>query len=207
MTGAETPPAVFALLDDAEAGEAGACRLYTGYSHQQRCTDPATLDACWAAVAADQQRGLHAVLLADYEWGARLQGAGVASLSDDDPACLRVLLFTRHQYLSRADTEAWLRAVDEGSELATPAGVIGLRPSVDEADFHAAIAAIHEAIRNGETYQVNLHLSPARRLATARRQACTGACAHASRWRTAPSSRLPPGANPAHAHPCAVDVA
>ena len=69
---------VFALLDDRNATEARpTSRLYEGYSHERRCTDPARLDASWRAVEEDLRGGLHAVLLGDYEWGAKLLGAGV----------------------------------------------------------------------------------------------------------------------------------
>jgi hypothetical protein len=66
-----------ALLDDrAASATQPTSRLYTGYAHERRCTDPATLDAVWAEVCADHQQGLHALLLIDYEWGAGLLGAG-----------------------------------------------------------------------------------------------------------------------------------
>ncbi|MBP6336476.1 MAG: bifunctional anthranilate synthase component I family protein/class IV aminotransferase [Vitreoscilla sp.] len=155
---------VFALLDDSSAaahrpgGPAPGrppSRLYTGYSHQHRCTDPATLNACWAAVAADQQRGLHAVLLADYEWGARLVGAGCEKLAPADIPALRVLMFSHLAHLGPAEVAAWLREQDRGSEEPSPAGALNLQPSVSDGEFCAAIEAVQEAIRNGETYQVN----------------------------------------------------
>jgi para-aminobenzoate synthetase / 4-amino-4-deoxychorismate lyase len=161
MTGAEaaglaaaTTEAVVALLDDSRAGGAGS-RLYTGYSHAHHCTDPATLDACWAAVAADQQRGLHAVLLADYEWGAKLIGAGRARLAKDDASALRVLMFRELQRLDAAGVAAWLQAQDGDAPQPTPAGALDLQASVSEAEFTQAIDAVQEAIRNGETYQIN----------------------------------------------------
>jgi para-aminobenzoate synthetase / 4-amino-4-deoxychorismate lyase len=159
MTGAEASPAtVFALLDDSSAGTGAsprACRLYTDFSHEHRCTDPATLEACWAAVAADQQRGLHALLLADYEWGAKLLGAGCERLQADDASALRLLMFRDMRPLSAAQAAEWLQQQDADQPVPTPAGPMALSASVDEAAFHAAISAIHEAIRDGETYQVN----------------------------------------------------
>ena len=151
MTGADPDPsAVVALLDDGSPG--ALSRLYSGFSHERRCTDPAALDSCWAAVAADQARGLHAVLLADYEWGAKLQRAGGPV---DECAALRVLLFTQLTHLDEAGVQAWLRAQDGGAEQPTPAGALDLRASVDEATFTQAIDAVQSAIRDGETYQVN----------------------------------------------------
>ena len=160
MTGAEEPgpaaaaDAVVALLDDSRAGGAGS-RLYTGYSHAHCCADPATLDACWAAVAADQQRGLHAVLLADYEWGAKLLGAGRARLAASDASALRVLMFRELRRLDAAGVAAWLQAQDGDAPHPTPAGALDLQASVTEAGFTQAIDAVQEAIRNGETYQIN----------------------------------------------------
>jgi para-aminobenzoate synthetase/4-amino-4-deoxychorismate lyase len=144
----------FALLDDAGASDAvPTSRLYTGFVREHRCTDPAELDATWAAVQADL-RGpapLHAVLLADYEWGARLIGNAHHPAPADEPAALRLLMFRRMARLSADAVSAWLAAQDDGA----PAGTLGLTPSVDDAAFDAAIAAIHAAIADGETYQVN----------------------------------------------------
>ncbi|MEK8025191.1 HAD-IB family phosphatase [Pseudaquabacterium rugosum] len=146
---------VFALLDDGGASpQAPRSRLYTAWVRTHRCSDPSTLEACWQAVRADQARGLHAVLLADYEWGARLIGADHAHWPDDGrPApALRVLMFERLRKLDAAGVEAWLASQSGADEAA---GTLDLRPSVDDAQFHAAIDAIQAAIANGETYQVN----------------------------------------------------
>lgn len=144
---------VFALLDDrAASAEHPTSRLYTGYAHERRCTDAAALDALWAEVEADQKLGLHALLLIDYEWGAKLLGAG--RRPGDEAAALRVLMFRELQRLSREDADRWLAGQDD-SEEPRPAGVLDVRASVDRAEFHTAIGRIHEAIRAGETYQVN----------------------------------------------------
>ena len=142
----------FALLDDRAATDARlSSRLYEGFAHEHRCTNPLTLDAVWAEVDADQRAGLHAVLLADYEWGAKLLKS--AARSGDDSA-LRVLMFRTLTHLSRDAVDAWLTDRD-ASGADDPAGVMDLQPSVDRAEFTRAIHAIHEAIRAGETYQVN----------------------------------------------------
>lgn len=58
----------FVLLDDRAASrKRPTSRLYTGFVREHRCTGPATLDATWPAVEADQRAGAHALLLADYE--------------------------------------------------------------------------------------------------------------------------------------------
>lgn len=153
----------FALLDDcASTRERPTSRLYTGYVREHRCTDPASLDTAWDQVDADLRQGLHAVLLADYEWGAKLLHAGRARLASDDASALRVLMFRRCVRLSADEVGSWLvqREQDESSasrEGGEPqaAGVMNLVSSIDEAAFTDAIARIHAAIAAGETYQVN----------------------------------------------------
>lgn len=137
----------FALLDDA----GGPSRLYTRFVREHRCTDPATLERTCAAVQADLAAGLHGVLLADYEWGAKLLGAGTARLAPDDRSALRVLMFDE---VSQPEPDAWL-AAQEGRAEPGPAGPLDLAPALSREGFEAAIARIQAAIRDGETYQVN----------------------------------------------------
>ena len=145
-----------ALLDDGSATALRpTSRLYTGYVREHRCTDPRLLDSTCAAVEADQHAGLHAVLLADYEWGVRLQGLAPRHADgggNEGSGALRVLMFGHCQRLSRDEASAWL-AAQEGSE--HPAGTLGLQASVERAAFTQAIEHIHQAIAAGETYQVN----------------------------------------------------
>lgn len=141
-----------ALLDDRDATRARpSSRLYEGFEREHRCVDPAQLDAVWTQVDADQRAGLHAVLLADYEWGTKLLKAGA---KPGDASVLRVLMFRTCRRLARDEVDAWLAERDP-SDADTPAGVMNLQPSVDRPEFTHAIEAIHEAIRAGETYQVN----------------------------------------------------
>ena len=144
----------FALLDDRHASpDLPASRLYLDFEREHCCTDPAALEAMWAAVEADQRSGLHAVLLADYEWGAKLLKAGHRQLAADDASALRVLMFRRLSHLRAVEVDAWLDglAMDD----AGAAGVMQLEPSVSRAAFEQAIGQIHERIAAGETYQVN----------------------------------------------------
>ena len=145
----------FVLLDDADAtASRPASRLYTGFVREHRCVDPATLDDTCAAAMSDLDAGLHAVLLADYEWGVKLlRPAGIA-LPADDASALRILVFERLRRLDADEVAAWL-AQREGSAQPGAAGVLGLRADVTRDDFEQAIARIHEAIRDGETYQIN----------------------------------------------------
>ena len=161
----------FALLDDCGAtAQRPSSRLYQGFEREHRCTDPIGLDAMWAQVDADLRSGLHAVLLADYEWGAKLLKAGFERLGVGDAgvgeaSALRVLLFRELSMLSAAEVNAWLAQREaaqagpaEPAEVvaqAPAAGVMKLSPSVDRSAFTEAIARIHEAIAAGETYQVN----------------------------------------------------
>jgi para-aminobenzoate synthetase/4-amino-4-deoxychorismate lyase len=150
-------PRAFALLDDHGAtAERPASRLYSGFVREHRCVDASTLDAMWARVDADLRAGLHGVLLADYEWGVKLLGSGLragsAPMTGDDPSSLRVLMFSDLAHLSRDEVEQWLAQQDAND---ASAGVMDLHCDTDLAAFTAAIARIHEAIRAGQTYQVN----------------------------------------------------
>ena len=145
---------VFALLDDGDASAGHpTSRLYSGFRHEHRCTDPTTLEATCAAVQADLAAGAHAVLLADYEWGAKLVGAGLAKRPQVDPSALRVLVFDSMQRLDAAGVDAGL-AQREGRAEPAPAGTLALVPEIGRDAFESAIGRIHEAIRDGEPYQV-----------------------------------------------------
>ncbi|WP_374676238.1 chorismate-binding protein [Ideonella sp.] len=167
--------APFALLDDlGAAGQPRRSRLYTGLAGEHRAATPQALDATWAAVQADQRAGLHAVLLADYEWGVALGQAGPAEGWRAARAAavggLRVLMFRQLQHLDTRATARWLAAAehpgtpgdapdeapDEAPDQAPgPAGVLDIGEAIDDDRFGQAIEAIHAAIRRGETYQVN----------------------------------------------------
>ena len=104
-------PACFALLDDCHATAAApSSRLYGGLVRVHRCADPSALEAMWAAVDADLRAGLHAVVLADYEWGVRLngvvaEGPGPGAGPGADGS-LRVLMFATLARRSAAGTAA-----------------------------------------------------------------------------------------------------
>ncbi|HDR9484705.1 TPA: bifunctional anthranilate synthase component I family protein/class IV aminotransferase [Burkholderia aenigmatica] len=141
--------ASFALLDDCDStASARSSRLYSGFVRERVCTDPARLDEVDAAVAQDLRDGLHAVVVGDYEFGRNLQRA------QPGHAPLRFLLYARCERLSRDEVDAWLAQQDGG---ATPsiAGVAHVEKSVSRDAFDAAIAAVHDALRAGDSYQVN----------------------------------------------------
>src|SRR5687768_1491933 len=125
----------FALLDDcASTPQRPTSRLYSGFVREHRCSDAARLDAVWAQVDADLRQGLQAVLLADYEWGAKLLQAGQARLAPGDASALRVLMFRHCTRLSADEVDAWLAQREQGKRSEPlAAGVMDLVPSVDEA--------------------------------------------------------------------------
>lgn len=156
----------FALLDDsgvaADAGRTSASRLYTDWVCDHVCHDATELDAVCAAVEADLCRGLHAVVLADYEFGSVL--AGLARTSGEvrpaDLPSLRFMMFRDLQRLRVDQVDAWLAAREAGGAAPTPiqpgiAGVMDLHASVTRGEFDAAIAAVHTAIEAGDVYQIN----------------------------------------------------
>lgn len=141
--------ASFALLDDCDStASARSSRLYSGFVRERVCTDPAQLDAIDAALAQDLRDGLHAVVVGDYAFGRNLQRA------QPGHAPLRFLLYARCERLSRDEVDAWLSQQDGGG---TPsiAGVAHVAKSVSRDAFDAAIGAVHDALRAGDSYQVN----------------------------------------------------
>ncbi|WP_063548189.1 chorismate-binding protein [Burkholderia territorii] len=141
--------ASFALLDDCDStASARSSRLYSGFVRERVCTDPARLDELDAAVAQDLRDGLHAVVVGDYEFGRNLERA------QPGHAPLRFLLYARCERLSRDEVDAWL-AQQDGGGAPTIAGVAHVAKSVSRDAFDAAIAAVHDALRAGDSYQIN----------------------------------------------------
>ena len=132
----------FILLDDARANRA---RLYQ--NHCARILLPATrLDELDELLADGWARGLHATLRIPYEFGHALLGldAPAAPLALDWYAAL-------HPLHGEA-IDAWLAAQDDGA----PAGLADLHADSDAVTYAATIAAIHEELRAGNSYQINL---------------------------------------------------
>ena len=136
----------FALFDDALSGRA---KLYQ--NHVESClfhhNELASLDD---VLQVGWKKGLHAVLFADYEFGLPLM-----DISSAHSGNLRLHWFAT---CSEIDAESWLANHSDGLE----AGISTPRFSVSEADYLEHINQIHEAIRRGDTYQINytarLHL-------------------------------------------------
>ncbi|KWF24657.1 chorismate-binding protein [Burkholderia pseudomultivorans] len=141
--------ASFALLDDCDStASARSSRLYSGFVRERVCTDPARLDEVDAALAQDLRDGLHAVVVGDYAFGRNLQRA------QPGDAPLRFLLYARCKRLSRDEVDAWL-AQQDGGGAPSIAGVAHVSKSVSRDAFDAAIDAVHDALRAGDSYQVN----------------------------------------------------
>jgi len=156
--------AAFVLLDDCDASAATpTSRLYTGFVRERACTDIAALDAVCAAAERDMRDGLHAVVLGDYEFGRDLafgkRSVFSSSISTQPgDASLRFLLFERCEKRSCAEVDAWLAELDgDGKALPQPsvAGAANVTESVTPEAFAAAIAAVHDALRAGDSYQIN----------------------------------------------------
>ncbi|WP_192881827.1 bifunctional chorismate-binding protein/class IV aminotransferase [Neisseria lactamica] len=136
----------FALFDDAVSGRAKCCQNHV----ESRFFRPEELDALDGALQKGWQKGLHSVLFADYEFGLPL--TGVESERGGNLAL--------HWFADCTDTDAasWLARHSDG----LPAGISTPQSSVSETDYLDHIRQIHEAIRRGDTYQINyttrLHL-------------------------------------------------
>ncbi|CKL38433.1 bifunctional chorismate-binding protein/class IV aminotransferase [Neisseria meningitidis] len=136
----------FALFDDAVSGRA---KRYQNHV-ESRFFRPEELDALDGALQKGWQKGLHAVLFADYEFGLPL--TGVDSERGGNLAM--------HWFADCADIDAasWLAQHSDG----IPPGISTPQSSVSETDYLDHIRQIHEAIRRGDTYQINyptrLHL-------------------------------------------------
>ncbi|WP_308020546.1 bifunctional chorismate-binding protein/class IV aminotransferase [Neisseria bergeri] len=136
----------FALFDDAVSGRAKRYQNHVEsrfFHHNELDSLDDTLQKGW-------QKGLHAVLFADYGFGLPLMG-----MESERGGNLAL-----HWFADCADTDAesWLARHSDG----IPAGISTPKSSVSEADYLNHIRQIHEAIRRGDTYQINyttrLHL-------------------------------------------------
>ncbi|OFR10127.1 aminobenzoate synthetase [Neisseria sp. HMSC055H02] len=136
----------FALFDDAVSGRA---KLYQNHV-ESRLFHHNELDSLNDTLQKGWQKGLHSVLFADYEFGLPLMG--IASERGGNLAL--------HWFADCADIDAASWLAQNSDDL--PAGISTPQSSVSEADYLDRIRQIHEAIRRGDTYQINyttrLHL-------------------------------------------------
>jgi para-aminobenzoate synthetase/4-amino-4-deoxychorismate lyase len=140
----------FALLDDCDASAAQPrSRLYTQPVGTLSCSDEAQLPVLMTQLEQALADGRYAVSLFSYELGAALHRIAAHDDGDDQPLA-EILLFERCDFLSAEQVTDWLAQHDAG-----PAGIAEVRADVSEAQFHDAIARIHQYIEAGDTYQVN----------------------------------------------------
>ena len=136
----------FALFDDAVSGRA---KLYQNHV-ESHLFHPNEMDSLDDTLQKGWQKGLHAVLFADYEFGLPLMG-----IESERGGNLALHWFAD---CADIDAESWL--AQNSDDL--PAGISTPQSSVSEADYLEHIRQIHEAIRRGDTYQINyttrLHL-------------------------------------------------
>ena len=136
----------FALFDDAVSGRA---KRYQNHV-ESRFFHYKELDLLDDALQKGWQKGLYAVLFADYGFGLPLMGVDSGRGGN----------LALHWFADCADidAESWLAQHSDG----LPAGISTPQSSVSETEYLDRIRQIHEAIRRGDTYQINyttrLHL-------------------------------------------------
>lgn len=130
----------FALLDDAASGRA---KLYQ--NHRQsiflRGSQAEKLDDL---LAEGWQNGHHAVLFLHYEAGLPLQNLPGQPQSD---------VFALHWFADceAVNAETWLQQNSDGM----PCGISTPQSNTGQTDYLNRIHQIHEAIKRGDTYQIN----------------------------------------------------
>ena len=134
----------YLLLDDARAGRA---RLYRDHIRRETLA-AADIDQLDTLLARGWADGLHAALRIPYEFGLALM-----ELAESAPP-LVLDWYARLDHLHGDAIDAWLRSRHDGA----PAGLLDLCFDTDRAAYARTIAAIHEHIRAGNTYQVNYTL-------------------------------------------------
>ena len=139
----------FVLLDDCNASpEAPTSRLYTRHVQTLVCADAAGLGALLQRAQEALERGLHVVLLCDYELGEGLHR--IAPRPSAGPGA-QVLLFSACRMLTADQADTWLLQMAGEA----PAGIAGLRAGEDAEHFSSAIARIHAWLEAGDAYQIN----------------------------------------------------
>lgn len=135
----------FVLFDDVRANQAFVltdfCEQETLLPHQLAELDN-RLQRGW-------QRNWHCAIFADYEFGLPLQ-----KLADLGSGSLKIVWFAQKTALSSVET--WLHTNHAPAAISTP------RMNVSEEEYCQAIDNIQQAIKRGDTYQINytvrLHL-------------------------------------------------
>ena len=138
----------FALLDDRD----GLSRCYTGLLECLVCQTAADLPQVLKKMQLGLQAGQYAVAALSYELGAAMQGIAARPQTKDAQGFVsQVLLFSECRMLNADQVDAWLIAHDE----LAAAGVAQITSSLNEEEFHAAIARILDYIEAGDAYQID----------------------------------------------------
>ncbi|QEY25009.1 bifunctional chorismate-binding protein/class IV aminotransferase [Neisseria animalis] len=129
----------FVLLDDAVSGSA---KLYQNHRETQFVA-PEDLDKLDSLLQQNWAAGLHAVICADYAFGLPLQ-----NLPSANSGRLALHWF---EHCDTVDAESWLAKHSDG----LPAGISTPQSDMPHTGYLDAVCKIHEAIRRGDTYQIN----------------------------------------------------
>ncbi|ASK27397.1 bifunctional chorismate-binding protein/class IV aminotransferase [Neisseria chenwenguii] len=129
----------FALFDDAVSNRAV---LYSRHI-SARFLRADQLDSLDALLAEGWRQGQHAVIFADYEFGLPL-----VKLPSENSGLLALHWFAECE---NVNAPSWLAEHSDS----LPAGVSTPESDVSERNYSNAINGIHNAIRRGDTYQIN----------------------------------------------------
>ena len=142
---------VCVLLDDQAAD---ACqprsRLYQGLHEQIDIGSPNALAGALDRMQTALERGLHAVMLLEYELGLALQELPPRENAPEPIS--QILLFDRVTLMTGEEVNAWLENRDCESNVT----LTGWHSNISEHEFARAVDQIREHIAAGDTYQVNL---------------------------------------------------
>jgi para-aminobenzoate synthetase/4-amino-4-deoxychorismate lyase len=137
----------FALLDDCDASAVEPrSRLYSEHVATLSCASAAQFPELLKRMQSALHAGQHAVILVAYELGA-----GMPEIDVRGAPLAEVLLFANCEKMSAEQVSVWL----EQRASYAPSGIANVHADTDEAQFHAALARIHDYIAAGDTYQVN----------------------------------------------------
>ncbi|MBL8446915.1 MAG: aminodeoxychorismate synthase component I [Zoogloeaceae bacterium] len=120
------------------------------------CTSPEHLNFSFRLIEAARQQGAWVAVAASYELGLALEPRLQPLHKAGGPPLLQAWVFGRGTRQTPSDTELQLGdAVSALGPDGSAAGIGGLRRSITKENYTKAIRTLHEAIANGECYQVN----------------------------------------------------
>ncbi len=114
-----------------------------------RCTEPAELDAAFAAIDAAGADGNWVAVAASYELGYALEPKLAALRPRSETPLLEAWVFAHCESLADAQVDAWLDGAPG------PAGLLDFTAGIDRDAYLAAIGRIQQYIADGDCYQAN----------------------------------------------------